>query len=214
MGAFFIFKFALKLKIRYMMFAILLGLIAVVPISFLEFIIPDFTFFKDSLILSLLLKSVIVYGLIEELLKAALIIPLPKKNTSLRDFLLLSFCFGLTLGCFESVVYYLDHWNSAQNIGATVLYVQIFVRIFTSDIIHMTCAGLGGLFIYSIWHKCTKISCIITAVLLHGLYDFFVPFQLDFSWLKWFAIPVIILAALECRIKYKDLEKILENSVE
>jgi len=194
-----------------MLIAILLGLVTVVPVSFLEFIIPDFTLFKTSPILSLLIKSIILYGLVEEVLKAALILPLPKKNTSLRDFLMLSFCFGLALGCFESVVYYLDHLNSALNIGATVLYVQIFIRIFTSDIIHMTCAGLGGMFIYSIWHKCTKVSCLITAVLLHGLYDFFVPFQLEFSWLKWFAIPVIILAALECRIKYTDLQKIQED---
>lgn len=193
-----------QLKVTHELLACLFGLIAVLPISFIQYFIPDLSSHFSSVILYSLLQSFLLYGLVEELLKMVLLLPLPHKNYGAKDFLLLSFLMGLTLGCFESVVYYFTHLQTASNMGAQLLYVQIFVRIFTSDIIHMTCTGLSALFIFSSRAKQRRISPLIYAILLHGLYDFFAGFN---SGLRYFSIVVVLLAAVECRTKYKDIIK-------
>ena len=204
-----LFTLAFKLKLTHQLIAVLLGLAAVLPISFIQYFIPDFSSLFNSPILFSLLQSLVIYGLIEEAFKALLLLPLPHKlydeNKNLRDFLLLSFVMGLSLGCFESVVYYFDHLQIANSKGATLLYGQIAVRIFTSDIIHMTCTGLCGMFIYSCRHKPAKTSLLITAVILHGIYDFFAGFSTT-SNLRWFSIAVVLMAIAECRIKYTSLQ--------
>ena len=48
-----------------------------------------------------------------------------------------------------------------------------------------------------------KISCLVVAVLLHGIYDFFAGFS---GSLRWFAIAVVLMAMIECRIKYTSLK--------
>lgn len=199
---FFIFK-KMQIKSLHLGLSILLGLIAVLPISFIQYLIPDPNqIFIDPLVYSIL-KSLILYGLIEEGIKALLIAPLPgKKEETPAKFILLAFMFGITVGGFEAVVYYLDKLQRATNRGASILYLQIFLRMFSSYIIHMTCAGLCGLFVYTAAKKETKISILVSAVLIHGLYDFFVAFQNN---LKWFAVGVILLAIVQCHSKYTSL---------
>lgn len=197
-----LFKLKFNIKLLHQLIGVLFGLIAVLPISFIQFFIPDFSSGFSSPILYSLIKSIILYGLIEEILKMVLIIPLPHKNYEAKNFLLLTFIFGLSLGCFESVVYYFDHLQSAVAKGAQLLYAQIFIRIFTADIIHLTCTGLSGIFIYSIRDKNRKISPLIWAVIIHGIYDFFAGFN---SGLKYFSFVVVLLAIAECRIKYKSI---------
>ena len=202
-----LFTFAFKLKLTHQLIAVLLGLAAVLPISFIQFFIPDLSRLFNSPILFSLLQSLIIYGLIEEAFKALFLLPLPHKyydeNDKLRDFLLLSFTMGLSLGCFESVVYYFDHLQIASSKGATLLYGQIAVRIFTSDVIHMMCTGLCGMFIYSCRNKPRHTSFLIIAVLLHGIYDFFAGFS---NGLRWFALAVVFMSIAECRIKYTSLQ--------
>lgn len=197
--AFFIFKFGFQIRIPHLLLAALFALISVIPIAAIQYFFPDFNILIKHRVLYQFIKSLILYGFVEEVFKALLICPLPKKNYSVLNFLLLAFFFGLTLGCFESVVYYLDKLNSNRIHGGTLLYWQIFKRILSSDIIHTCCAGLSGLFIYTCAQKKPKISYFITAILIHGIYDFFAGFN---TGLKWFAIPVILLAMIECRIKY------------
>lgn len=197
-----IFKLKFNIKLSHQLIALLLGLIAVLPISFIQFFLPDFLYSFSSVILYSLIKSFILYGLIEEILKMLLILPLPHKNYNAKDFLLLTFIMGLALGCFESIVYYFDHLQTASSKGAELLYVQIFIRIFTSDIIHFTCTGLSGIFIYSIRKSAKKISPLLWAITLHGLYDFFAGFNNN---LRYFSIVVVLMAIAECRIKYKSL---------
>mgnify|MGYP003292950730 CR=1 FL=1 len=204
----FIFK-KFDLKFSSLFKALLLGLLAILPISLLQYFLPDLSFMNTNSVLYSLIKSIVVIGLIEEAFKALLIYPLPKKSCTALQFLMLSFMFGLSLGCFESVVYYLDHLQRAASKGGVLLYYTIFLRIFSSDIIHMTCAGLCGLFVYSIFKKEKRISYFVYAVILHGIYDFFAAFQNN---LRWFALPVIILACLECRIKYQSLQNEEENT--
>lgn len=199
---FLIFTFACKANAAHLSIAILLGLAAVLPISVIQFFLPSLNILTSMPILREILKSLLLYGLVEEILKCIFVLPLPKKDKSALDYLLLAFTMGLALGCFESIVYYLDHLQMANNRNATLLYGQIFARIFSSDIIHMTCTGLCGLFIYSIRSKRTTVSCILSAVIIHGLYDFFAGFQ---NALRWFAIAAILLSLAECRLKYSSL---------
>ncbi|MCI6892166.1 MAG: PrsW family intramembrane metalloprotease [Treponema sp.] len=197
------FTLVFKLKISHQLIAVLLGLVAVLPISFIQYFLPEIPFFTNAPLVKTLLKSLILYGLVEELLKLLLAYPLPHKNYTSLNFLLLAFVMGLALGCFESVVYYFEHLQSAHAKGAQILYGMIATRIFSSDLIHMCCMGLSGLFIFSSRMKKGKISCFIFAVLLHGIYDFFVGFPNN---LKWFSIVVVLLTIAECRIKYVSLQ--------
>ena len=202
-----IFTTGYKLKLTHQLIAVFLGLIAVLPISLIQFFLPELPGVGFSPILHALLKSLLLYGLIEELFKTLILIFLPHKSLSegeeSREFLQLAFVAGLALGCFESVVYYFDHLQIANSRGATLLYGQIAVRIFTSDIIHMMCTGLCGLFIYTCRNKPSRISFLIIAVLLHGVYDFFAGFAGN---IRWFSVAVVLMSIAECRIKYTSLQ--------
>ena len=221
-----IFALAFKMKLTHLLIAALLGLVAVLPISLIQYFIPDLSVLFSSPILFSLVQSLVIYGFIEEAIKTLALLLLPHKlydNNStvggaldgagssasggaLSDrlgFLLLVFTAGLSLGCFESVVYYFDHLQIANSRGATLLYGQIAVRIFTSDVIHWSCTGLCGLFIYSYRNKPGRVSCLVAAVLLHGIYDFFAGFS---GGLRWFSVAVVLMSIAECRIKYKSLQ--------
>ena len=209
-----IFSTAFKLKLFHQLIAVLLGLAAVLPISVIQYFMPAIPGLNLSLVLRALLKSLLLYGLVEELFKTLVIFILPHKlyDSDLENdasengrlsFLLLAFVTGLSLGCFESVVYYFDHLQIANSRGATLLYGQIAVRIFTADIIHMTCTGLCGLFVYSCRNKPRHLSCLVAAVFLHGIYDFFAGFS---NGLRWFALAVVLMSIAECRIKYTSLK--------
>lgn len=211
-----IFAAGFKIKLTHLLIAVLLGLTAVLPISFIQYFIPEMPGLVISPVVRALLKSIFLYGLVEEAIKTLALLPIPHKvydvdsglseenGTSGRlGFLLLAFTAGISLGCFESVVYYFDHLQIANSRGATLLYGQIAVRIFTADVIHMTCTGLCGLFVYSCRNKACRVSCLVFAVLLHGIYDFFAGFS---SGLRWFSLAVVLMAIAECRIKYTALK--------
>ena len=211
-----IFSTAFKLKLFHQLIAVLLGLAAVLPISVIQYFMPAIPGLNLSLVLRALLKSLLLYGLVEELFKTLVIFILPHKlyDSDLENdasengrlsFLLLAFVTGLSLGCFESVVYYFDHLQIANSRGATLLYGQIAVRIFTADIIHITCTGLCGLFVYSCRNKPRHLSCLVAAVFLHGIYDFFAGFS---NGLRWFALAVVLMSIAECRIKYTSLKNV------
>lgn len=195
--------FGFKLKVTHQLLACLFGLVAVLPISVIQYFIPVQPLFIRSPVTYSLLKSLLVYGLVEEAIKMGLIWPLPHKKYDSLSFLMLSFVLGIALGSFESVVYYLDHLQMANAKGAQLILGQIFARIFTSDLIHMLCTGLSGLFVYSCRQKKAKVICLIYAIVFHGLYDFFAGFHTN---LKWFSIVVILLTIAECRIKYTSLQ--------
>lgn len=199
-----VFALSFKIKVGHQLIAVLLGLAAVLPISFIQYFLPDLPFLTGVPLVKTLLKSLILYGLVEELIKMLLAIPLPHKEYSELDFLLLAFVMGLALGCFESVVYYFDHLQKASARGAELLYGLIAARIFSSDVIHMCCMGLSGLYIFSKRQRNPKFSYFVLAVIIHGVYDFFAGFS---NGLRWFSIAVVLLAAIECRIKYSALKQ-------
>ena len=209
--AFCLFTFVFKLKISHQLLAILLGLAIVFPISVIQYVVPTTNVFQNMPIVGTMLKSLIIYGLVEELFKTIVLVPVLstksiKEEYSALQLLFLSFLLGLSLACFESLVYLFDRLQIANNKGAQLLYHHIFLRIFTSDLIHMSCAGLCGLFVISKRYNNnkSKISYLFLAILLHGIYDFFAGFQNN---LKYFSFLVVLLAIIECRVKYTALTK-------
>lgn len=209
--AFCLFTFIFKLKISHQLLAILLGLAIVFPISVIQYVVPTTNIFQNMPVVGTMLKSLIIYGLVEELFKTIVLVPVLstksiKEEYSALQLLFLSFLLGLSLACFESLVYLFDRLQIANNKGAQLLYHHIFLRIFTSDLIHMSCAGLCGLFVISKRYNNnkSKISYLFLAILLHGIYDFFAGFQNN---LKYFSYLVVLLALIECRVKYTSLTK-------
>ena len=212
-----LFKLAFKMKLSHGLIACLLGLIVVLPISFIEYFLPSLPQSMFSPVVYTLIKSILIYGFAEELLKMSSLFALPHKNYTVFQFLMISFLMGLSLGCFETAVYFFDHMQLANTKGAQLLYSQISLRIATSDIIHTCCAGLSGLFVLTcrkdsglnqkISHK---FSYFIIAVLLHGIYDFFAGFS---TGLKWFSLAVVLMAVVECRLKYISLTSVEEQKV-
>ena len=209
--AFCLFTFIFKLKISHQLLAILLGLAIVFPISVIQYVVPTTNVFQKMPIVGTMLKSLIIYGLVEELFKTIVLVPVlstktVKEEYSVLQMLFLAFLLGLSLACFESLVYLFDRLQIANNRGAQVLYHLVFLRIFTTDLIHMACAGLCGLFVISKRYNNnkSKISYLLLAILLHGIYDFFAGFQNN---LKYFSYLVVLLTLIECRVKYTALTK-------
>ena len=188
-----------QIKLIHQITAVLLGLGAILPISLIQFFMPEIPLFSGSSLAFVFLKSFLLYGLIEEIISFAFLFLLPHKNYSRKNFLFLAFIIGLSLGCFESLVYFLDHLQKSNALGGVLLYKPIFTRMFTADLLHTFCAGLLGLFIFEKRNSNPHVSIIVTTVFIHGLYDFFAGFH-NFFWI--FSIAVILFAAIECRIKY------------
>jgi len=194
---FFVRRFA-QTGIILCLYAVLLGLLAVAPISILQFYAADIPILNSDHWITQLLRAVLFNGLIEEFIKIIFILFLPSKRLSLGKFFLCACICGMSLGCFESAIYFLQHLQQANTIGAHLIYVQIFTRMFTSDAVHTLCAGLGGLFIRSIKRMRIDIAAVLFAPIVHGLYDFFALYD-DF---KWFSVAAILFLAVQCRISY------------
>jgi len=196
-----LFLFCAKIKVTHLLVAFLTGLVCVLPVSVIQFFLGMAPFFANQSLVFVLIKSFLLYGLIEELCKMGLTFVLPHKEYTPFNFLMLSFFFGLSLGCFESVIYFLDHFQKSASMGGVLLYRPVFIRMFTADLIHMFCAGLSGIFVYECRRTAPYISIVILAVCLHGLYDFFAGFANAF---KYFSLAVIFFSAIECRVKYSN----------
>lgn len=196
-----LFAAGFKVKPLYILLAVLLGFITIFPISVVRYFLPSFA---SKTQLMVLIKSLILCGLLEELIKCALLFPLPAKNNTLKDYILLSFIAGLTLGCGDGIIYFIDYLSRAAERGATLLYGPLFLKLASIELIQMACSGLLGIFIYTCKQKKPKIMALVYAIVLHGFYDFFGNFK---TGLKVFVIIVILLALMECRIFYKNLSE-------
>lgn len=186
------------------MFAGLFGLLAVLPITFLQFYFSAFFQMTENAsnhirMLQLFFKALIFNGLVEELLKMIFIVLIPVKKLRLKKYFLAVLLFGLFLGTFESAVYLLHEIQSAAQRNAQLIYNIVYVRIFTADIIHMCCAGLCGLFVWGVRKKRIDVLSVIFAVFIHGAFDFFVQLSGSFYWL---ATVTVLFAIMECRVRY------------
>lgn len=180
--------------------AVLAGLLAFVPIVILQFLFLNLQIemlMRANLFLSII-HSLVFFGLIEEGVKAASLLVLKSRGESLRNFFAYSILAGMALGCFESVVYLLTAVGTRPQVSAEFLQM-IFLRMATALVIHVLCAGLGGLCIFYSKDIRRNFSPLVFAIVIHGIYDFFAANAYP---LKYFSIAVILLAILECRIFY------------
>ena len=196
----------------------------------IQYFVPDINDFANNYpIFYSLLKSLILYAVIEEVIKMLFLFFLPisegklsrnkkielsdsgTKAFALKRFILLGFIMGLSVGCFESGVYFFEHMQKAKNAGSQLLYIPIFIRMFSAVIIHFSCTGLCALFMFGLKNKITKISLMLSAILIHGIYDFFAGFQNSF---KYFAFAVVLFSIIECRLKYKNLQENIDKTID
>lgn len=188
--------------------ACLIGLIAVIPITVLQFFCGELLLFKNNLFLSLLFRAIILYGLIEEGIKGGTLMLFPVKKINGRLMFYYSLLAGLFLGSFESVIYVLNAIQNATSSRGEVLLHLIYLRSFTAMAIHTFCSALLGMFVYGIKNKNVMIGAVLSAVFLHGLYDFFVLMNKP---LNYFAFAAIALLLLECRLYYVRVKKLDEE---
>lgn len=207
LAAFILFKHFSSITFSTELIASLLALLAVLPITFLQFFVG--IFFANIQVTSansavfLFLRILLFNGMIEECLKMLIMLLIPRKNLSFEHFFIASLLCGLCFGCFESMIYFLQHLQSANERGADLIYYMIFARIFTSDLIHTLCTGLCGICVWSYISKKGDGISLVIAILSHAVYDFFAGFQ---SNIRWFSVVVILFLALEVRIHYKKIK--------
>lgn len=191
------------------LFACLLGLLAIIPSFILQVLLPKFQFSHP---LWFLLHAIFVTGLIEEGSKALAFWFFPVKflsrKKSLREndledgekkskrffktqagaLVFYAFFLGLSFGLYELIVYFIS------GVGFLSL------RFFTTVIFHALCAVLDAFFIVSWKGKKLWLFPLVFSILMHGLYNFFASFT-GFIW--WFSIFVLVLTFLQMIYVYK-----------
>ena len=188
-------------KLRYALFACVVGLLTVIPTGIVQYFILKLPIFKANTVVNLLVTAVIFNGLVEESFKMLFMSVMPSKKLNLGAYFTCALLAGLTLGSFESVIYVVTKINGAfEPFGSRALINLLVARAFTSVVIHTFCAGLSGLYLWAFKRKQKNVMPFVWAVLLHGVYNFFAGFKNGFYW---FAIIAILFAILECRIWYK-----------
>ena len=200
-----------NIKVTHSLIAVLAAIIVILPISLIQFFTSSFRIPFLLPTLNVLLKSFLIYGLIEETLKGLTIAVISPKigakdSYSISQNAALALFFGLTLGCFESEIYFISHLMQAKSWGATLMYKPILLRMVTTDFLHAFCACISGIYVYKWIHGEKHKLFIFTPVLIHTAYDFFAGFQNN---LKFFSIAVILYAALKCHtiLAQKDEDK-------
>ncbi|MBQ9627554.1 MAG: PrsW family intramembrane metalloprotease, partial [Treponema sp.] len=179
--------------------ASLAGLLALIPITVAQFLIPGMRLFGQSKALSILLYSIVFLGLVEECFKALLLFIVGSKGERASHWFCYSLLAGMIFGCFESVIYF---FQDIQNIGHGVTLNLIYLRMFTAVLVHALCAGLGGFTVYYCKNFRLNAWPLFNAVLIHGLYDYFVSFNTP---VKYFSAIVILSAAIKCRVCFLQI---------
>jgi RsiW-degrading membrane proteinase PrsW (M82 family) len=181
-----------KMSMRFAFVSILAGILPVIPIMALQLVVfPAFSSL-DARLGTRLLSALILNGLIEEAIKFLCLLILPRKNTPLSTLLAGGAAAGLTLGAFESVVYFV------------VGFERVLLRLATAALIHTLCAMLSSLCLASFARGKKNSLPLALAVITHGVYNFFA----GFTGIFWaFSIAAILFAAIECRVQYTHLQK-------
>lgn len=185
-----IFLLSMKnLKVLQVLFAILSGLLALIPISAIQYYGVKLPFLAINTLLNMVLVAFIFNGLVEEGLKAVSMLLIPWKNADIASFTAAAILQGFALGSFEAVIYLI---TGTQDIS---------LRLATAAVIHALCAGLSGLFIWSAHQKQTRVRPLISAILIHGIYNYFAG-STRFWWLS---IITILYAVIRLRFFYQQI---------
>ena len=181
------------------------GLLALIPIAIVQFAVPGMRLFGQSKALSILLYSILFLGLVEETFKALLLFIVGGKEERISSWFCYSLLAGMIFGSFESVIYFLRDF---QTIGHGVTLNLIYLRMFTAVLTHTLCSGLGGFAIYYLKNLRWNVGPLLSAVLIHGLYDYFVSFDTN---VQFFCVIVLLSAAIKCRVCYLQISEELKS---
>ncbi len=212
LAAFFIlFKlFVSGMKFRFLFISCLMGLFAILPAAFVQLYFRDVKIFNVNTMFNVLVTSILLWGLIEEIVKMFFLNFIGTKNKELHVYFICCLMAGLTFGTLESVVYLINHIDTAQEtLGVSQAILFLCRRMFSAVLIHTACAGLSGLFIWKMRNKKFSPGPLFFAVILHGIYNFFAAFNGAFNYFSYVAIAMAI---LECRIYYKGILSAEESS--
>ena len=190
-----------KISVVKELVASLAGLLALIPIAIVQFAVPGMRLFGRSGAISIILYSIIFLGLVEECFKALLLFIVGAKEEKLSHWFCYTLLAGMIFGSFESVIYFL---LDIQNIGHGVTLNLIYLRMVTAVLVHTLCAGLGGFTVYYCKNLRWNVWPLLNAVLIHGLYDYFVSFDTS---VKFFCAIVILSAAIKCRVCYLQISE-------
>lgn len=179
-----------NLKVLQVLIAIISGLLALIPIAAIQHYAVKLPFLASNTLLNMVLVAFLLNGFIEESLKSASMLLIPWKKTDITTFMSSAILQGFTLGSFEAVIYLI---TGTQDIS---------LRLATAAVIHALCAGLSGLFIWTLRQKQTRIRPLITAILIHGIYNYFAG-TTQFWWLS---IITILYAIIRLRFFYQQIK--------
>ena len=181
------FAFVKGIGLRSAFFAVFLGLLAVVPITVLQVVLGRAPVFNDRRLLAILATAFLFNGLVEEGIKLLSLFLIRIGGKSRAQFMLLGAMQGLTLGCFETLVYFITGHSN------------ILLRLSTAMLIHTACAALSSLTVWSWRQEERNIAPFISAVTVHGAYNFFLFFTPP---MRWFSLAAILLGAIQCRVHW------------
>lgn len=194
-----IFCFAIPgFKLHYGLVATVVGLFSLIPIVIIQHFVLKLPVFTDNTLVAALITVLVFNGLIEETVKMFSLLILPHKKLNFATFFSLCIIVGLSLGCFETVIYLFSGYHNIE------------VRSLTAVVMHSLCCGLSGIYVWT-WRnpvekangtKSPYVQPFVWAIILHGAYNFFAGFSGGFYW---FSIVAIVLTALECRIWYRKV---------
>ena len=180
-------------KIWKALLASLLGMLTVLPIAALQSTINGTKLLNLNGLFGILISAIVLNGLVEEFVKAALLFILPLRKDgekkAKRDFFLCALTAGLALGCLESFVYLIA---GTQRIG---------LRMVTAGVVHTFCSGLDGLFVYGVKSRDVHVLPLLLAILTHGIYNYFAGFGEGTPYF-YISFVAILFAAIECRVRY------------
>lgn len=183
-------------KVRYGLASTLLGLLSLVPIVIIQNLVGGLPVFTANTMISALITVMVFNGLIEETVKMFSLLLLPHRKPGFAAFFAMAFICGLSLGCFETIIYLFSGYHNIET------------RTLTAVLMHSFCAGLSGIYVWT-WRnpvekpdgtRSPMVMPFVLSTLLHGVYNFFAGFG---GWFYWFSIVAIIMSALECRIWFR-----------
>ena len=175
-----------------------LGLLAVIPIAAMQFFVGKSGFFAATTLPVMLVEALVLNGIVEESIKMGVLFLLPAKKMNQKEFFICTMLAGLTIASFENVVYLLGGLEHIQ------------LRFLTAVLIHITCAGLSGLFVYSVRYGVKTWVPFVMAILFHGVYDYFAMFPVSNAFF-YFSFAVIAFSIVECRLRYSSIKKRIED---
>lgn len=187
-----------KIKWYFWFVAIFSGMVAIIPSVLIQFFVPNIlrlglssdssvSYSTAQVLLSLLLGTFILNGLIEEGFKTIFSMVLLPNRHNLKEFLLLCLIMALSFATFENVVYII------LGMGFVAL------RMISATLVHLICSVLNGFFIWNAFQKKLALRPIFCSVVVHTLYNFFVSLN---GAIRWAAIAVVLFGIFECILFY------------